>query len=414
MEKMSLKELAVPLIKSIDSFNYLLKSHHRRTAVIAYYIGSKMKLSHDELVDLVVAASLHDIGAMSIQERDLLIKEDVEHPEPHCIMGWRMLSSFEIFHTVSKIIKHHHIKYSELEEVDDEVLIQSHIIHLADRVDILIPTDKFILNEKKEVTVKILDKCGDIFHPEVCKAFEAAAKADIFWIDINNMSIEQLFDSIKFDYLHELTLDQTMQFALMVSRIIDFRSKFTASHSFSVGHLAKYIGSKLGLDIETCSKLLIAGYFHDIGKIGIDTEYIEKKGKLSEEEFNHVKLHCYYTGQILKELNKSDWFKDIVNWAEHHHEKIDGSGYPYAIGQGEFDLGVKILAYSDIISALMEDRPYREGLSADSAFDIVEKNIAEKIDPEMFNKIAEHKDMMKEIVDWCKHECRKVYNKEEE
>lgn len=78
MDKISLKELAFPLIKSIDSFNYLLKSHQRRTAVISYHLGRELGLSHDEMVDLVVAAALHDIGALSVQERDTLIQEDVE------------------------------------------------------------------------------------------------------------------------------------------------------------------------------------------------------------------------------------------------------------------------------------------------------------------------------------------------
>lgn len=77
MEELTLKELALPLIKAIDSFNYLLKSHHRRVAVIAYNIAKELNLSEKDLSELVIAASMHDIGALSIQERDMLIQEDV-------------------------------------------------------------------------------------------------------------------------------------------------------------------------------------------------------------------------------------------------------------------------------------------------------------------------------------------------
>ena len=147
MEKLSLKELAVPMIKAIDSFNYLLKSHHRRTAVISYYIGKQLKLSDNDLFELIIAASLHDIGAMSVQVRDMLIQEDVHDPVPHCIMGHRMLISFDAFKEISKIIKHHHIKYEDSLNMEDGVVpFQSHIIHLADRVDIIVSPDEFVLN----------------------------------------------------------------------------------------------------------------------------------------------------------------------------------------------------------------------------------------------------------------------------
>ena len=118
MEKLKLRELAIPMIKAIDSFNYLLKSHHRRVAVASYYIGKKLNLDNDELLKLVIAASLHDIGALSVQERDMLIKEDVDNPDPHCLMGYQMLSTFKVFHEVSRIIKHHHIHYEDIDKYE--------------------------------------------------------------------------------------------------------------------------------------------------------------------------------------------------------------------------------------------------------------------------------------------------------
>lgn len=104
------------MIKAIDTFNYLLKSHHRRTAVISYHIGKELRLNNDQLMELVMAASLHDIGALSVQERDMLVKEDVLNPTPHCLMGHRMLSSFIVFKEIAQAIKHHHIKYEDLRQ----------------------------------------------------------------------------------------------------------------------------------------------------------------------------------------------------------------------------------------------------------------------------------------------------------
>lgn len=154
MEKISLKKIALPLIKSIDSFNFLLKSHHRRVAIASYYLGKKLNLDKKQMIDLILAASLHDIGALSIQERDMLIQADVENPEPHCIMGYKMLSNSSIFSDIAQIIRYHHVKYNELENITDFVPFQSHIIHLADRVDILISHDNFILNQKVKLLIR--------------------------------------------------------------------------------------------------------------------------------------------------------------------------------------------------------------------------------------------------------------------
>lgn len=413
MEKLSLKELAVPVIKAIDSCNYLLKSHHRRTAVIAYHIGKKIGLDQDRLFTLVISAAIHDIGALSVQERDLLIREDVQNPRPHCDMGCKMLSSFPPFADVAKVIKHHHIRYtSSLGMPDGEVLLESHILHLADRVDIIVNPDIFVLKQKASVVEKIRANAGTVFHPQVFEAFAAASVPDIFWIEINNLELDQLFRRVDSSLNFTLSLDNILEFALTISRIIDFRSHFTASHSYTVANLAYEIGNIFGFSRERCLKLKISGYLHDIGKIGIDPGLIEKNGPLTDDEFDLVKLHTYYTGQILSSLSISEWFNEIVCWAQNHHEKADGSGYPYALQAENLDLGCKILAFSDVIAALMEDRPYRKSLSIDTAFEIIRDKLADKISPEMFAVIAQHKLEILDIVEKSHKNVLSAYRSE--
>lgn len=409
MDKMTLKDLTVPLIKSIDSFNYLLKSHHRRTAILSYAIGKEMGLSNNEMTDLVLSAAMHDIGALSVQERDTLIQEDVINPNPHCMMGCKMLKSFNVFSTIAQIIKHHHIKFNEVDKYDDEILIQSHIIHLADRVDIYISPDSFILGQKKAVIQKIKEKTGTIFNPVVFEAFEKVAKSDIFWININNMSMEQVLSKVGYDFDVILSLDKVVVFAEVISKIVDYRSRYTATHSYTVGHLAYHIGKLLGLDDNMKTKLLVAGLLHDIGKIGIDPGIVEKKGKLTDEEYNQVKLHSYYSGQILQELSTNDWFNEVVSWSSHHHEKTDGSGYPFSVSGNEVDLGTRIIVYSDVMSALMEDRPYRKSLGIDVTLDILKKDLSSKVDQDIYNLILANKDQLNDVILFCQKEGLKVY-----
>ena len=413
MEKLSLKELAVPVIKAIDSCNYLLKSHHRRTAVIAYHIGKKMNLEHDQLFTLVISAAIHDIGALSVQERDLLIREDVQNPRPHCEMGFKMLSSFPPFAGVAQVIKHHYVRYAaSLNMPEGEVPLESHILHLADRVDIIVNPEVFVLKQKAAVVDRIRENVGTVFHPQVFEAFTAAAVPDIFWIEINNLELDQLFRRVDSSLNFTLSLDNILEFALTISRIIDFRSHFTASHSYTVANLAHEIGKIFGFSPERCLKLKISGYLHDIGKIGVDPGLIEKNGPLTDDEFDLVKLHTYYTGQILSTLSMSEWFNEIVTWAQNHHEKIDGSGYPYSLHDENLDTGCKILAFSDVISALMEDRPYRKSLSIDTAFEIIRDKLAAKISPTMFEVIAQHRQVINDIVEQSHKNVLKEYMSE--
>lgn len=408
MDTITLKELAFPLIKSIDSFNFLLKHHHRRVAVISYFIGLRLKFDENRLADLVLAAALHDIGALSVQERDMLIQRDVLHPTPHCIMGYKMLSSCDLFTTIARIIRHHHIRYSD-RDITPDVPLESHILHLADRVDIHIDSNQFILNQKEQTVELIMQQSGTLFHPEVCQAFNDAAKADIFWIELVNMSMEQLLKKIHYNYDYTLSIEQIMQFGMVVSRIIDFRSAFTAGHSYTVAHLSAYIGHLCGLNEETCTKLKLAGLFHDIGKIGVDTAYIEKPGPLTQEEFNHVKLHTYYTYQILSELSLTPWFENIVAWASNHHEKPDGTGYPYRKTAEELDLGTRILTYADILTALMETRPYRVPLSIDKVIELLKKEVAPILFPEILEVIENHQKEIGDIVHRCADEMKEIY-----
>ncbi len=406
MSKLKLEDVVVPIIKAIDLHNFLLKNHHRRTANIAYKIGSKMGLQDNDLSNLVLAASVHDIGALNISERNMLIQTDVENPYPHCIMGYEMLKTFKPFYEIAKIIKYHHIRYDDTLFEGEDIPIQSYILHLSDRIDILIEPDEFVLLQKSRVSTEITDRSNTVFHPDVVDAFLQVSGNDEFWLGIDN-SMRDLFNKCKFDMEINHTVDTVKDFTLTLARIIDFRSEYTASHSYTVGLVAEYIGQLLGKDSNYTDKLKIAGFLHDIGKLGVDNSIIEKKGSLTEDEYQVIKSHSYYTNKILSEV---EGFEDINFWAKHHHEKIDGSGYPFGLKVDQFDEGVKILAYADILSALTEDRPYRGPLTMNKAFEIIKNKFASIIDEHLYDVLIEHKDELKWIIDDSHQYAKNVYD----
>ncbi len=132
---------------------------------------------------------------------------------------------------------------------------------------------------------------------------------------------------------------------------------YTYHHSLSVAIMALAIGIELGFPNEMLNELGVAGLLHDIGKVSVPINIINKPGRLSKEEFDIVKMHPVYAAQHLKERNlvNDNIFKGIIQ----HHEKIDGSGYPYKMSGKQIHPYARILAVADVYDALTSNRPYR-------------------------------------------------------
>lgn len=363
---LTLKELIMSFTKSVDLYNFLLKNHHRRVAIIAYHIGKAFGLDPVALSDLVVAASLHDVGALTVRERDQLIKMDVEKPYPHCYLGSYMLETFEPFDEVSRIVFYHHWRYDRAESYVPEkgtVPMSAYILHISDRIEILIDEKISILEQRSRIlkTIKAYD--GTLFHPEIVEVFETLSEKDHFWLDIDNLGMNEILTmALNHRFDGQLNLDTLEQFALTLSKFADFRSAFVVSHSIGVSEMAYHIGKMMGYSEEKCRKLRIAGLLHDMGKIAIPMDLIEKHGSLTSVERMKIRSHAYFTALILKGLPE---LSDIARWAAGHHENHDGTGYPENLMEDDITVEMDIIAYADLYTALSENRPYRESLSPD-------------------------------------------------
>ena len=129
----------------------------------------------------------------------------------------------------------------------------------------------------------------------------------------------------------------------------------------------------------------IAGYLHDLGKLAVSKDILEKNLTLDAEEFNSIRKHPYYTYFV---LNKVKGLENIATWAAYHHERSNGNGYPFHIKGENFSKLARIMAVADIVTALTEDRPYRLGLNKESVEKIllamaenggIDKNIADLV-----------------------------------
>ena len=139
---------------------------------------------------------------------------------------------------------------------------------------------------------------------------------------------------------------------------IDAKDVYTKNHSSRVAKYAVAIARELGWKENDVEAIYVAGLLHDIGKITIDRGVINKGEDLSVSELSEIKRHPQISYDILSKIN-FPW-KDLVHFVKHHHERVDGRGYPDSLNGEELSDGVKILALADAFDAMTTDRPYRK------------------------------------------------------
>jgi len=162
-----------------------------------------------------------------------------------------------------------------------------------------------------------------------------------------------------------------------VSRAMVSRDPYTAAHQRNVAELSRLLGKKMGLDEDTLKGLYIGGLLHDIGKISIPESLLNKPGQLTEEEWNLVCTHAKRGYEILKDAN-FPW--PVAEMALHHHERLDGSGYPDGLRGDELSLEVRILSVCDVAEAMTAHRPYRPAKSIPETVEELQNGKGEKYD----------------------------------
>jgi putative nucleotidyltransferase with HDIG domain len=173
---------------------------------------------------------------------------------------------------------------------------------------------------------------------------------------------------------------------------LEAKDKYTSGHSRRVTELAVMIAKELKLPSPETEKIEWAGLLHDIGKIGIRLEALNKPEKITDEEHEMFKDHCDMGKQILESIH---FLRDIVPLVYHHHEWFDGSGYPSGTKGEDIPLGARILAVADSFDAMISDRPYRKAMSDKKAVNELKGCSGSQFDPhivEVFVKIIERAD----------------------
>ncbi|OHB33487.1 MAG: phosphohydrolase [Desulfuromonadaceae bacterium GWC2_58_13] len=170
----------------------------------------------------------------------------------------------------------------------------------------------------------------------------------------------------------------------------DARDPLTAGHSERVTEFATGICREMNLGDEFCDIIKVAALLHDYGKIGIPDTILKKNGRLTDEEFEIVKTHAGKTREILEKANFEGSFRQIPEIAGSHHEKLDGSGYPAGLTDGDIPIGARIIAVADFFEALTSKRHYRDPLPVDEVLCMLREKSGLHYDPQVVEALTRY------------------------
>lgn len=377
----NLLDLVLSVGNAVDLVSPKVAHHHKRVAYIAAALAREMGVAVAAQHELMMAGLLHDIGALSLDERVRLLEFDAGDIDVHAHVGYLLLRKFAHFGGIAELVRFHHLPWSHGDGrrcCGEPVPMGSHLLHLADRIEVSIDKTRAVLDQVDGIVAAIARGAGMQFAPEAVAAFEGLATRESFWLDIESPILGQMMADAVRNVLIEIAPDDLQDFAELLAHVIDFRNPFTATHSSGVAAAAAMLAARMSFSAAECRQMRIAGYLHDLGKLAIPTELLDKPAPLTEAEFRVIKTHVYHTFQILAPIRG---LHDIVTWASLHHERLDGNGYPGRRDGAVLPLGARILAVADVFTALSEDRPYRAACSRDTVIamltDMAERRIVD-------------------------------------
>jgi len=368
------------------------RRHSSRVANISLAIANYLNLSEKSKYDLAISALLHDAGNGNKNHNNNNNHKEISD---HALKSSLFLSDIPFLERASTIIKYHHFPWNlgkgEFYQ-DEKIPIESQILNLAEHIDESYDKSKYILKEKNKIIKKIKEKGEKIFNPDVLNAFYDLSQKESFWFEINydDITPQNFSCDIKLD------IDSFLLLSKAIARIVDYRSKIQVRHSRNVANIASFLAGNLGFNDEKIKRIRISGYLHDIGKVALSSEILLKDDKLTRREIEYIKVHPFKTFVTLK---KSVPFEDIIIWSSYHHEKLNGKGYPFRLKGNEIPTEARVVAIADIYSALLEDRPYRKGISEARAINYMRKLAREGyIDKEIFGVLYENREELKSVI----------------
>ena len=221
-------------------------------------------------------------------------------------------------------------------------------------------------------------RCGTWFDPTLVDAVDELERDVCFWASLETPDVQAVEPADRVLRADDARLDRVAE---AFAGIVDAKSPFTARHCEGVAEIADGMASTMGLDDATRRLLRRAALLHDLGKLGVSNRILDKPGALSDGEWGAVRRHPRLSMVILRAVPA---LAPVARLSATHHERLDGSGYPYGLTASELKLPDRILQVADVTDALTSERPYREALSPGEGLAIMRYDAGKRLDADAF------------------------------
>jgi HD-GYP domain-containing protein (c-di-GMP phosphodiesterase class II) len=364
--------------------------HGKRIAVLCAAMGRHFQMGESELSALATCALFHDCALTEY----ILAERMGNSPAMrlHCQYGQRDVEMLPFKTDISGFVLYHH----ELADgsgafgkKEGELPLGAELIAISDMLDVSSHLQTIPLEGLAAIRRRIAASAGKHFTRRAAEAMLTVLDEEMLLL-LRDGRIADTVEKIIPTWSADVEDEAVFRLAGLAARFIDYKSEFTKRHSIQIANRAWLMGEYYGHSHSLRAQLYLAAALHDIGKLSTPARILEKQGALTAEEFATIKDHARMTYELLKNIAG---FEDIRDWAYKHHEKLDGTGYPFGLRAENMDFNARLIACLDIYQAVSEARPYHSSRSHKETMPIlyelaqkgcIDEKIVKDIDKAMF------------------------------
>ena len=347
-------------------------NHGKRIAVLCAKMGETLGKSPEEIMGMAICALLHDNALTEYILSERIAKHHDPAMKKHCEYGQRNVDILCLKTCVKDFILYHH------ERADGkgpfgiragEGPLEAELIAIADSIDVTYHLQRLDRPRLSSIRHIIAEAAGKHYSKTA-----AEAMLDVLdWptiLSLKDDAIQETSRAAFIPWVVDIEADTIFGLAGFITKIIDYKSAFTQRHSVQIANKAWFMGGYYKHDPVVRRELYLAAALHDIGKLEVPIDILEKPGKLTDAEYTTIKKHISRTWELLKDI---EGFQAICNWASNHHEKLNGGGYPFKKKADDLDFNSRLMACIDIYQAVSEERPYHSGRNHNDSMQILYK-----------------------------------------
>ena len=377
--------------------------HGSRVAYMVYLMLKEQgRFEEFELADIVMLATMHDIGAYMTEEGKIndILRYESRECMAHSIYGYLFFKYLSPVPDLAKVLMYHHTDYEQLKSVDYEYKNIAALINIAEKMDI------YSNSMGSQFDIYMFEKMAGtkLSADGLALFYQIEAKYSVF-DKIKSGEYKQELDNIC-EYMIYNNEDKK-KFLEMMMYCLGFRSKVMVVDNVTTVCVCEELADEMMLSGTEKEILYYGALIHDIGMLAIPKEIIEAPRKLEPEEVQFLRTHVQISERVLKGKIKDEVF-DI---ASAHHERGDGSGYPHRLQDKQMNMPQKILQVADVVTALVNPRSYRKDLPQEKVIAILTEDASKrKLKQQVVNTMVNSYDRILERVKGEAAEIMKMYD----